>query len=285
MQNGQASLVNALQEIGWPAKAAADLARSAHIVPYDKRSIIFHAGETADLVYVLISGEVKLLFDAGGGAGVLVSIARAGQMVGVFAPDGSHSARSEQLFNAEALSRCKMAIIPTARAAQALHRLPAEQLVRVLEHNREQWTRLCCRLLTFMTMTVRQRLLCAIDEIADTFGVADARGRLITLRLSHEDLAALVGASRPMVSKHLTELASHGVLTKEQGRYVVLQAGLAAAAGGGAEDAIHGNGARRRRTLPAPDQTTGRGGAGRRPGGAGQSGDDFRFAAPRPARE
>lgn len=224
MQNGHASLISALEAFDWPTKAAADLARGAHIVPYDKRSTIFHAGETADLVYVLLGGEVKLQFDADDGASMLVSIARGGQMLGLFAPDGGLSARvkPEQLFTAQALSRCKVAIIPTARAAHTLHQLPTEQLVRVLEYGREQWANLCCRLLGFLTMNVRERLTRALAEIADNFGIADARGRLITLRLSHEDLAALVGASRPMVSKHLKELTGDGVLTKQQGRYVVL---------------------------------------------------------------
>jgi len=234
MQNGLMSLISALEAFDWPAKAAAELARGAHIVPYEKRSIIFHAGETADLVYVLLSGEVKLQFDADDGAGMLVSIAHAGQMLGVFAPDAGAAivTRPEQLFSAQALSRCKVAIIPTARAAQALHQLTTEQLVRVLEHGRERWTRLSCRLLGFLTMNVRERLTHALAEIADSFGIADARGRLITLRLSHEDLAALVGASRPMVSKHLKELISNGVLTKQQGRYVVLTPPTSAAGEG-----------------------------------------------------
>jgi CRP-like cAMP-binding protein len=235
MQTGQVSLVDALEEFHWPAKAAAELARGAHIVPYEKRSTIFNAGETADLVYILLSGEVKLQFDGDDDASVLVSIARGGQMLGVFAPDSGSPLRAkpEQPFTARALSRCRVAIIPTARVAQALHRLPAERLVQVLERSREEWTHLCYRLLGFLTMGVRRRLTRAIGEIADNFGVADARGRLIPLRLSHDDLAALVGASRPMVSKHLKELASEGVLVKQQGRYVVLPQDASRIAEGG----------------------------------------------------
>src|SRR5262245_14548603 len=164
MQNGHASLISALEQSEWPLKAATELARDAHIVPYEKRSTIFHAGETADLVYVLLSGEVKLQFDAGVGASLLVSIVRGGQLLGIFAADSKPSARvkPEQPFTAHALSRCKVAIIPTARVTHALHRLPAEQLVRVLERSREQWTQLCCRLLTFLTMSVRNRLTHAL---------------------------------------------------------------------------------------------------------------------------
>ncbi|MDX2168211.1 MAG: Crp/Fnr family transcriptional regulator [Deltaproteobacteria bacterium] len=225
MQNGHALLIAALEESAWPAKAAAELARGAHIVPYERRSTIFHAGEAADLVYLLLSGEVKLQFEGGESDGLLVSIARGG-VLGVFAPDGGPSGeRPEQLFTAEALSRCRVAIIPTARVAHVLHQLPTAQLVRVLERGREQWMRLSCRLLTYLTMSVRERLLHAIGELADAFGISDARGRVIALRLSHDDFAALVGASRPMVSKHLKDLVASGLLAKHQGRYVLLAQG------------------------------------------------------------
>ena len=120
MQNGHVSLISTLEEFDWPAKAAAELARGAHIVPYEKRSTIFHAGESADLVYVLLSGEVKLQFGADDGASLLVSIARGGEMLGVLAPDGGSSSGSKpgQLFTANALSRCKVAIIPTTASVK-----------------------------------------------------------------------------------------------------------------------------------------------------------------------
>jgi CRP/FNR family transcriptional regulator, cyclic AMP receptor protein len=289
MQNGHASLVSALEDFNWPAKAAAELSRGAHIVPYEKRSIVFHAGETADLVYMLLSGEVKLQFDADVGASLLVSIARAGQMLGVFAPDArlSGAAKPEQLFTAQALSRCKVAIIPTARVAHALHHLPAEHLVRVLERSREQWMHLCCRLLSFLTMSVRRRLTHTIAEIADSFGVADARGRLITLRLSHEDFAALVGASRPMVSKHLKELTSEGVLTRQHGRYVVLlpQPGAAAGENGDEDGAAAVNGSRNRRQVVGLGEVRARGraltGTSR---GSDQARETFRVRTKGPVR-
>lgn len=291
MQNGHTSLITALEDLGWPANAAAELAHGAHIVPYEKRSTVFTAGEPADLLYVLLTGEVKLHFDAGDGAGLLVSIAHGGQLLGVFAPESGSAAaaKPEQLFTAQALSRCKVAIIPTARVAQALHALPAEKLVRVLDRSREQWMHLCCRLLTFLTMSVRRRLTHTIAEIADSFGVADARGRLITLRLSHEDFAALVGASRPMVSKHLKEMASEGVLSKQQGRYVLLmpQPGSAVDGDGDAGKAA-ANGSQARKHVTGLGATRGRGEAGRAVGGRSraptQARESFRVEAKGPVR-
>jgi CRP-like cAMP-binding protein len=230
LQNGHAKLLTALEKHCWPTKAAADLAGRAHVVPYEKHSTIFHSGEAADLVYVLLSGEAKLEYRATDGSELLVSIADAGQMLGLFAPEDAGSAskpRPEQLFTARALSRCKVAIIPTERVARGLQELSADELVRVLENSREHWVRLSCRLLEYLSMGIRFRLTHALSEIADHFGVTDLRGRLIRLRLSHEDLAALVGASRPMVSKHLKELEGDGVLARENGRYRMLAPGAA----------------------------------------------------------
>jgi len=231
--SGHAALLSALEEFAWPVKAAAELARGAHIIPYDKGSTIFHAGEAADLVYVLLSGEATLEYGAEDSS-LLVSIARSGQMLGIFAPELGTVAktRPEQLFSARALSRCKVAIIPTSRVAHGLQRLSSADLVRVLDSSRDQWVRLCRRLLEYLTMSVRGRLVHALGEMADHFGVSDARGRLITLRLSHENLAALVGASRPMVSKHLKELEVNGIVSREGGRYRVLTGALGSALAG-----------------------------------------------------
>lgn len=231
MHTKHAHLTAALERFAWPGKVAADLARTAHVVAYEKNRTIFHAGEAADLVYVLLGGEVRLQFGSDSN-GLLVGIAQRGEMLGVFAPDDGIAplARSEQLFTATTLSPSSVAILPTARLAHVLRELPASQLVRVLERGRERWTHLSCRLLTYLTMTVRERLLHALGEMAATFGTGDASGRRISLRLSHDDLAALVGASRPVVSKHLKELAGQGLLSKEQGRYVLHDAAEATAA-------------------------------------------------------
>jgi CRP/FNR family transcriptional regulator len=224
MSNKHPTLIAALEHFGWPAQQAGELARGAHVVPYDKNATVFHAGEAADLIYVLLGGEVRLLYGPRD-PGVLVGIAQRGDLLGVFAPDDGVAtlARAEQLFTARALSRCSVAILPTARVAHVLRALPPAQLVRVLERGRERWAHLSCRLLSYLTMTVRQRLVHAISEIAEAFGSGEADTRRIALRLSHDDLAALVGASRPVVSKHLKALTREGLLSKQQGRFVLHQ--------------------------------------------------------------
>lgn len=232
MDSPQAALCAVLERLGWPAETAAGIAECAHTVTYEKDAMVFHAGEPTDLLYVLLSGEVKLYYGTPEGERLLVAIARSGQIVGFTDLEVESREREQtQLFTAQALSRCKVAIIARARVARALRELPGEHLVRIMGAVNEEWVAFCCRFLTFLTMNVRSRLAYTIAEIADRFGIADARGKLITLKLSHEDFADLVGASRPMVSKHLKELAKAGIFCKENARYILSREDALMAAG------------------------------------------------------
>ncbi len=211
--------------LGWPPDRAEAVADVAHTVSYEKGATIFQAGEPTDLLYVLISGEVKLYYGTPSGERLLVAITRGGRWLGFtdFQARDPHEQEHRQLFTAQTMSRAKVAIIARARVARLLHDLPGPDLARIVQGLNEHWVELCCRCLTFLTLDVRRRLAHVIAEIAQTFGIPDARGKLLTLRLSHEDFADLVGASRPMVSKHLKELAERGIFRKENGRYVLMQ--------------------------------------------------------------
>ena len=217
-----------VDRLGWPYETATEIAKYAHIVGYDKEGLIFHAGESTDFCYISLSGEAKLYYDTADGERVLVTIVRGGGLLGLAelgAGDGRET-QGGQLFTAQALSRCKVAIIARMRLARAMRELSGPQVLAIVQKNNEQWMQLCNRFLGFLTMTVRSRLAYAIKEISDTFGIDDARGKLISLKLSHEDFAELVGASRPMVSKHLKELAQAGVFAKVSGRYIVTREDL-----------------------------------------------------------
>jgi CRP-like cAMP-binding protein len=215
------TVAEVLRDLHWPEQPAADLAASAHVITYEKGSSIFHAGEPADLLYVLLSGEVKLYYANVDGDRLLVDIARSRQALGYLQLHVPEADEATQKFSAEALSRCIVALITRTRIASTARSLPAKAITQMVQHLSVEWARVSERALRYLTMDVRGRLVVAIEDIAERFGIADARGTLIPLRLSHEDFGELIGASRPMVSKHLKELADAGVFFKANGRYVL----------------------------------------------------------------
>jgi len=257
MENENSALRSHLERMGWPADVVGDLASRGHVVNYEPGATVFHAGESADLLYVLLRGEVKLYYGTGDGERLLVTIARPGELLG-FPELTSDSAAagdvstSGQIFTAEALSSSRVALIAKTHVIRQAQALDAAQLMDVLQHASSAWARLSRRALGFLTMDIRRRLALVIEEIADGFGIPDARGRLIRLRLSHEDFGELVGASRPMVSKHLKDLAVAGIFFKEQGKYVLARADALRSLYSGARSPVVLSSIARPRSLPKP---------------------------------
>jgi CRP-like cAMP-binding protein len=223
MEAAHVALAEVLEKAGWPRSLADELARHTHVVTYERNATVFHTGEPADLFYVLLSGDAKLYFSAPDEERLLVSIGRGAQILAFPDLDAGEprGMEGQQFFTAQTLSRCTVAIMTRARVASALAKLPGTQLVRVLQGVQHEWMALSSRVLRLLTMSVRRRLAYVLVEMANTFGSPDAHGTLITLKLSHDDLAALVAASRPMVSKHLKEMVSAGLLRRENARYIV----------------------------------------------------------------
>lgn len=222
MDHEDSALQSHLAQMEWPANVIGHLASRAHVVTYEPGATIFHAGESADLLYVLLRGEVKLYYGTDDGERLLVTIARPGELLGF--PDltsDSAAGTAGQIFTAEALSPSRVALIAKTHVVRVAQALDAAELIQVLQRANMAWAHLSRRALEFLTMDIRSRLARVIEEIADGFGIHDARGRLIRLRLSHEDFGEFVGASRPMVSKHLKDFATAGIFFKDRGKYVL----------------------------------------------------------------
>lgn len=65
-------------------------------------------------------------------------------------------------------------------------------------------------------------LLRLFGWLAKRFGQEVEQGRLIDLRLTHQDLAELIGATRVTVTRLLNDLEKQGVIQRVQRQFVVL---------------------------------------------------------------
>src|SRR5207245_6914156 len=78
------------------------------------------------------------------------------------------------------------------------------------------------RYTNFVGLTVRERLAGALLELAAKFGAEDARGVFLTLKLTHADLAELVGASRQRTTEHLIEFESDHMIIRDGRRLIIV---------------------------------------------------------------
>lgn len=65
---------------------------------------------------------------------------------------------------------------------------------------------------------VELRLLVLLWHLADRFGRVTPEGTLVPLKLSHSDLAELVGSQRPSVSANLIKLSRQGMVSRRPDR-------------------------------------------------------------------
>jgi len=78
------------------------------------------------------------------------------------------------------------------------------------------------RYTNFVGLSVRERLAGALLELAMKFGVEDSRGILLTLKLTHSDLAELVGASRQRTTEQLSEFESEHIILRDGRRLIIV---------------------------------------------------------------
>jgi len=78
------------------------------------------------------------------------------------------------------------------------------------------------RLAMIAHRTAAQRLASCFLQLALRFGVRDSRGTIVNLRLTHREMAGLIGATRETVSFSITDLRQKKLIETEGKRVVLL---------------------------------------------------------------
>jgi CRP/FNR family transcriptional regulator len=211
-----------LSDLGIPRAAVSALLERPTMVQYRRGAALFSTGSPADVVFAVLSGLVKVYCSRTGIERVLVELAGPGDLVGY--ADVADGGERSQLFEAQALTNCSVALFTRHHIVEVLKGLEPEAFVRLLEATNSMWSLVAHRYANFLGMSLRKRLDFVLAELARRFGVSDARGVLLTPELAHEELAQMIGSSRPMVGKLLTEMTQEGTIVRN-GRHILLAAG------------------------------------------------------------
>jgi len=181
-----------------------------------RRETIFYEGEASAHVYVLLSGVAKLSF-LHRDERVLVGLVGPGEIFGVSSllPDATRP------FRCDAFSDCTVGVGDPAKFVDIVLGVPLERLSRTLDVTVGRWWGMLQRYTNFIGLSVREKLAGALLELGAKFGVDDARGKLITLNLTHADLAELVGASRQRTTEQLNEFEREHLLIRDGRRLII----------------------------------------------------------------
>jgi len=210
-----------LESCGLPAGVAAEIEDRLIPVTYEKGAVIFLRGAPCDLVFWLLKGCVKLYLPHEDGSRTLVDLARPGDFLGFVNDRDSRGRR--HLLEAHALMKCSVGLFTRDQIALLLSKLDHAGTIHLLEQLNVAWSTMFERYICFLGSPFRMRLETVLNGLGTRFGIDDERGTLLVPELSHEDLAEMIGSSRPMVSKLIGDMIEEGLLERGEKRHFILR--------------------------------------------------------------
>jgi CRP/FNR family cyclic AMP-dependent transcriptional regulator len=189
----------------------ASLADQVVVRAFPKNTIVVTEGERSDSLYVILSGRVKVFVADEDGNELLLNLQGPGEYFGELALD-----EGPRTASVATLEPCKLAVIPndTLRAFLAARPEAALGLIRGLIGRVRHMTE---SIKDLALLDVYGRVAKLLLELA-----REIDGKLIVdERLTQQQIADRVNASREMVSRILKDLATGGYIATEDGKIVV----------------------------------------------------------------
>jgi CRP/FNR family transcriptional regulator, global nitrogen regulator len=195
---------------------------------YGPGDAVYREGEYGDALYVLVSGVMKLFRPYSGSKEATLRLLKSWDIFGHLAFAGE----ARQRAYAEAVTECVVTKVPKIFVERAVRQEPrvAFKIMTLLELRLVQYEELVKCLLPRETEV---RLANLLPLLAQKFG--DRRDGVVTidLRLTHQDLAAMVASTRESVTKVLNEMRGRGLIEVEAGRITLKDWRALAALSGG----------------------------------------------------
>lgn len=168
-----------------------------------KRRTIYTAGSREDRIYVIAAGQVKLVMQSPAGRECLLAIHTAGDFFGENCLCGVP--RSE---TAVAMSDTVLKQVTSTRfLALMVENGMLAGFVRYLAMRLAEQQQLIANL---ATVNCEYRLAAALLRLFRKFGASESRG--LTQKISHQELAQMVGTTRPRVSELMQRFRGRGLV-------------------------------------------------------------------------
>lgn len=178
--------------------------------------VLYHQNQIENHIYVIKSGHLKLEHLNICGTTSISAVLGAGEILG---PGLGKTARATQTVTAKGPT-CVQRHTAVAFKAQLIND-PA-LITRVIEMLAQRQEITDRRLYALMTLGVRERIAVVLRDLIGQAGEHCAHGHEVDVPLTQQELAELVGASRPVVSSELNELRREGILDYARGHICVI---------------------------------------------------------------
>lgn len=208
-----------LRNISWlTARQLRKLADALTMSRVEKRGIIFDDKQSPEFAYVLLSGVARITCRNRKGDRTLVIMVAPGMIPG-FPPPVSGMMYN---FRCEALTECQIGTVALNTFIEIALGIASVDFRRMAASYSGRWDMVQLRCANFMSCTLEERVALILLELSENFGVPDKQGVRLTVAARHQDLAELVGASRPRVTEYLAVLEREHLIVRD-GRQLIVK--------------------------------------------------------------
>lgn len=183
---------------------------------YRRNQVIFMEEETGNYMYLVLTGKVKVAKSTSSGKETILAIHKTGDFFG------------------------EMSLLDGKTAPATVSAMEDSKIISVsgtdfhkyLMHNEKVLLQiidvLCARLRqvwqkqSLSSSKADARIRMGIYDLAQRHGVQDAHGTIIDLKITHQELAEMVGTSRETVTRVIARLREEGIIEVAQRRMTLL---------------------------------------------------------------
>jgi CRP/FNR family transcriptional regulator, cyclic AMP receptor protein len=194
------------------------LAALSHMREYPRgQSIILGSEPDPDLIYLVKAGRVKILAISPEGKQQILAILERGDVFGELAPAGPVVPTHVEAFDHTVVCTLHRTLFEDVirRTPEVALRVIAV-LARRLRATEQEIEDLALR-------DVPGRLAALLLRLAEEYGEPHGAGIRLSLRLTHQDLASMVGSTRETITALVNRFRDEGLLTVEQRILIILQ--------------------------------------------------------------
>lgn len=174
---------------------------------YKKGQMIFFEGDTADKLYIVNRGKIKVFKYTKEGKEQILYILSEGEFIG----DLSLLKRGKFEFNAEALEDTAICTLTKEDFDEVITSHP-EITLRILENVHDRVISLENLVQSLSTKDVEVRIAGLLLSFVKNFGKETDEGILVDLPLTREEMGNYIGITRETISRKLTAMQDDGVI-------------------------------------------------------------------------
>ena len=191
--------------------------KNSSAVRVAKNDHVYTIGEEVEQVYFIESGEVKLVMLSSEGKECTLAIHSSGDIFGELCLSGLRG-------RLETATAMEDTVVKQIHCARFLERLAKDSLlegfVRYLTVRVADQQEVIANL---VTVDSEQRLGKTLLQLARKLGKKDPRSIRIELRISHEELASMVGTTRPRISVFMQRFRNLGLIETSLEHHLIIK--------------------------------------------------------------